>query len=150
MHRLAAIALAGSLALAAAGCGGGSGDGHALPAPLVKQLTAVARSSARSFFGDPSPQTAEVYGPASYEAIEASDPASPGRSALPGDFYLIVLRGHFVCNCPVPPGGAPPRGTVATVVWSPTKQRGVTDYGLARRPPRPAARLGKPTVISLR
>ena len=137
--------------LASGGCGGGSTGGQTLPASLVKQIAAVARNTSGTYLGDASVKTAEVYGPASYLTIEkASNRAFASGGSLQGDFYLIVLRGHFVCNCPTPPGGQTPRARIATVVWSPTRKENATEFALARRLPRTMSRLGKATVISVR
>src|SRR5262249_43488133 len=109
----------------------------------------VARRTAGSL-GDTSPRTAQVYGPGSREAlVEASsgDRVTEAGRRRTG-FYLIVVRGRFVCaSCPRPSGGKPPRGTIATVVWSPA--RGGTDFGLSDRLPGAMSRLGSPTTISL-
>lgn len=63
-------------------------------------------------------------------------------------FYLIVLRGHFICrDCSVAPGAKPPRGTIATLVWPPTE--GGTDSGISDRLAAGMSRLGRPVTISL-
>lgn len=63
-------------------------------------------------------------------------------------FYLVVLHGRFVCHlCPLPPGAKPPRGTIATIVWSP--REGVADSGVSDRLAAGMARLGRPITISL-
>jgi hypothetical protein len=123
--------------------------GHPLPAPLLKRIAALARGTARSL-GDTSPRTAQLYGPDSrYVLVKASSGDLVQKVAREGKgFYLIVLRGHFACDsCRGPAGAKPPRGTIATDVWSPTA--GGTDFGLSDRLPPGISRLGKPTVISL-
>jgi hypothetical protein len=124
--------------------------GHRLRAPLLKRIVVLARKTARSL-GDTSVKTARVYGPDSrYALVKASSgdlvqKTADGRKR----FYLIVLRGHFVCDsCSGPAGAKPPRGTIATAVWSGTA--GGTDFGLTRRLPATMSRLGSPTVIGSR
>ena len=149
--------------LALSGCGGsrtvvidqpihvGSGQIHStLPAPLMKRLSAEARGIARSL-GDPSVKTAQVYGPDSrYLLVKASSGDLVQKLARERKgFYLIVLHGHFVCHgCSRPPGSTakPPRGKVATEVWSP--KTGQTDFGLGNRPV-PMSHLRGPTVIQI-
>ena len=132
----AGFLVAATLGLSA--CGGGhraiSGGPRKfepmLPAPLVEQLTAEAKSTARSL-GDNSVKTAQVYGPDSrYALVKASSGDLVQKSPREREgFYLIVLRGHFVCHsCTGPAGAKAPRGTVATDVWSP--RAGGTDFGL--------------------
>jgi hypothetical protein len=141
-----------SLAVVAAGFGGSQsrlaqdsmrpggilvseGELHStLPAPLVRRLAIEARGMARSL-GDPSVKTAQVYGPDSrYLLVKAS--SGDLVQKLAGErrgYYLIVLRGRFVCRgCSRPPGSKAPRGKVATEVWSP--KAGETDFGVGNRP----------------
>ncbi len=149
------VLVAATLALSA--CGGshmavvndGPPLGHAtLPPPLWKPIRAEARAMARSL-GDPSVTTAQVYGPDSrYLLVKASSGDLVGKSAGKG-FYLIVLHGHFVCHgCSRPHGSTakPPRGKIATEVWSP--KTGQTDFGIGNKPV-PTLHPGDPTVIQL-
>lgn len=120
----------------------------ALPAPLVKRLVALARGAARSL-GDSSVKTAQVYGPDSrYLLVKAS--SGDLVQKLAGErkgFYLIVLHGDFVCHsCAGPAAAKPPRGKIATDVWSPTA--GGTDFGLSNRPV-VTSHLRGPTIIAL-
>ena len=120
-----------------------------LPRPLVSRIAAEARRLTRGL-GDSSVKTAEVYGPRSRIAlVRASSRAWERTTARERTgFYLIVVRGHFVCHsCSVPAGGKAPRGTIAADIWSRTE--GGTDFGLSRRLPAAMSRLGSPTVISL-
>jgi hypothetical protein len=129
------------------------GDTHAvadrLPAPLLRRITALARSTARSL-GDPSVKTAQVYGPDSrYLLVKASSGDLVQKTVRERKgYYLIVLRGHFVCDsCSGPAGAKPPHGTIATQVWSPTE--GGTDFGVSDRLTPAMSRLPRPTVINL-
>ncbi len=91
-----------------------------------------------------------MYGPDSrYVLVRASSSDLVQKIARERKgFYLIVLRGHFVCDsCTGPAGAKPPRGTIATDVWSP--RAGGTDFGLSDRLPAAMSRLASPTVISL-
>lgn len=95
-------------------------------------------------------QTAQVYGPNSRSVlVKASSGDLVQKLARERTgFYLIVLRGHFVCRgCSVPPGGKPPRGSIATVVWS-RSERG-TDFGVSNHLPPSMSQLGKPTIVGL-
>lgn len=156
--------LAGSLVLVAAtfalsACGGSQRAVYTvgpdlvhitLPPPLWKPIRAEARGMARSL-GDPSVKTAQVYGPDSrYLLVKASSGDLVQKAARERKgFYLIVLHGHFVCRgCSRPPGSTakPPRGKIATEVWSPTT--GQTDFGVGNRPVA-TAHLGGPDVIQI-
>jgi hypothetical protein len=117
-----AVALAGSSVAASAAPAKG---------PSLRRIAATADTAANSL-GDPSVKTAEVYGPNSRVVLVKASSADWVRtpaSQRKQRFYLIVLRGHFVCQlCSRPPGGTSPRGTIATLVWSPVE--GTTDFGL--------------------
>jgi len=120
-----------------------------LPAPLVKRLTAIAKSTARSL-GDTSVKTAQVYGPDSrYALVKASSGDLVQKTVRERKgFYLIVLHGHFVCDsCTGPAGAKAPRGTIATDVWSP--KAGGTDFGLSDHLPAAMSHLRGPTVIQI-
>ena len=87
--------------------------------------------------GDPSVKTAQVYGPESrYLLVKASSGDLVQKIARERKgFYLIGLHGHFVCHgCSRPPGSTvkPPRGKIATEVWSP--KTGQTDFGISNKP----------------
>jgi hypothetical protein len=149
VKRLCLIGLVGLAAMACAACGGSRHSaGSALPSPLVKQIRAEVRKQA-VILGASSARTAEVYGPAPHLAIEkASSPGFGSETHVAGAWYLIVLRGKFGCNCPVPPGGTEPHGGVAMEVWSPQTRAG-TGYSVGDRLPKTVSRLGGPTVIAL-
>lgn len=120
-----------------------------LPAPLVERLAAVARGTARSL-GDPSVKTAQVYGPDSrYVLVKASSGDVVQKLARErSGFYLVVLHGHFVCeSCSGPAGAKPPRGTIATEVWSP--KAGGTDFGLSHRLSAALSHVEGPAVIQV-
>jgi hypothetical protein len=102
---------------------------------LQNRLIAEAQRTAKSL-GDTSVKTAQVYGPDSRYALVQTSSADLVQKTVRErkGFYLIVLHGHFVCDsCSVPAGAKPPRGTIATDVWSPSA--GGTDFGLSHRPP---------------
>jgi hypothetical protein len=98
-------------------------------------------------------KTAQVYGPDSRSAlVQASSGDLIPRTGDLRRFYLIVVHGHFVCgNCSGPAADAnkPPRGTIATNVWS-VKAARSTDFGLSHGLPAAMSHLGQPIVISLR
>jgi hypothetical protein len=108
------------------------------PTLPVQELKAVARGTASSL-GDPSLRTVLVFETTRRAALDVvsvgQNPAlDPAASSSAGAF-LIVLRGRFTCYpCSEPAGGRLPRGTVATVIWSPI--RGTTDFGLRDSTPR--------------
>ena len=166
--RTLGLALLVSLVLAGAGCGGSQshvanasmrpggilvsgGELHpTLPARLAKWLAAEARGMARSL-GDPSVKTAQVYGPDSrYALVKASSGDLVQKIARERKgFYLIVLHGQFVCHgCSRPPGSTakPPRGKIATEVWS--AKTGQTDFGIGNKPVA-MSHLRGPTVIQI-
>jgi hypothetical protein len=160
----AAVLMAMSLAMSACNGGHRSADGspnttnHAtrlvsdsdhLSRPL-RRIAVEARRLTTSL-GDSSVKTAEVYGPGSRLAlVQASSKAWEHTTAAERNgFYLIIVRGHFVCRlCSVPSGAGPPRGTIATDIW--TQSKGGTDFGLSGSLPSTMSRLGSPTVIRLR
>lgn len=148
------VVVAAALALSACGAGHTAVSGPerlaaTMPAPLAKRIAAQARSTARSL-GDTSVKTAQVYGPGSrYLLVKASSGDLVQKLARERNgFYLIVLHGHFVCDsCSGPASRKPPRGTVATDVWSPTA--GGTDFGLSNHLPAAMSRLSGPAMVSL-
>jgi hypothetical protein len=158
MEMPAGLVLLAAATLALSACAGshrltsGSGPGPVLtklPAPVAKRIAAQGRDLAKSL-GDPAVKTAQVYGPDSrYVLVKASSGDLVEKLARERrGFYLIVLRGRFVCNsCTGPAGAAPPKGTIATNVWSPT--RGGTDFGLSRGLPAAVSGLPGPTVVEL-
>lgn len=154
-QRLGVIGLVTLVATACAACGGArQSSGAALPAPVVKQIKAAMRTSSM-LVGASSATTADVYGPASRVAIEKA--WSPGvastSSHASGAWYLIVLHGHFHCNCPMPPGAkAAPGGKIAMEVWSPGtsgRRQGGTGYSVANQLPAAVSKLGRPVTVSL-
>ena len=137
MGRLTLIFLIGVAVLACAACGGGkqTAAGRSLPSPLVKQIqTEVLKQAV--ILGASSAKSIEVYGPASHVAIErASSPGSVGGTRVAGAWYLIVLRGNFAWNGPVPPGGAtaPLPRTPAGPTGAPPLVSGRSAVGRSRR-----------------
>lgn len=101
--------------------------------------------------GDPSVKTALVYGPNSRYLLvkESSGDLVQKIPRERNGFYLIVLYGHFICHgCSRPPGSKakPPRGNIATEVWS--AKTGRTDFGIGKKS-LPMARLKAPAVIRI-
>ncbi len=143
------VALLAAIVLTVSGCGSSRPDGGAaaLPAGLAQEIDA-ARSANGS--GASSVRTIEVYGPASRATlVEASSGEVVAESSRErkARFYLIVLRGHFVCeSCSRPPGGRSPRGTIETQVWSPTE--GETDFGISDKLSAGMSRLSRLAVIA--
>lgn len=151
LQRLGVIGFVSLVAVACAACGGArQSAGRALPAPVVKQIKAAIGKSSM-IVGASSAKTAEVYGPASHGAIEnASSPEFVSESPHgSGAWYLIVLHGHFVCNCPMPPGAkGPPRGKIAMEVWSPKTSAG-TGFSVGNRLPAAVSHLSGPVTVDL-
>jgi hypothetical protein len=144
MKRLTALAVLVAATLALSACGGSRRVMYTVgpdlvhitpPPPLWKPIRAEARGMARSL-GDPSVKTARVYGPNSrYLLVKASSGDLVQKTARERrGFYLIVLHGNFVCDgCSRPHGSTakPPRGKIATEVWS--LKTGQTDFGIGNK-----------------
>lgn len=156
VERLGVVGFLCLVAMACAACGGaGSGSSdQVLPASLVKQIKAAVRENA-VIVGASSAKTADVYGPAPYAVVEKAS-ARGGASDGPhvsGAWYLIVLHGHFSCNCPMPPGAkGAPSGKIALETWSPSaksRRQGGTGYSVAKQLPAAVSRLSGPTTVDL-
>ena len=150
MKRLTLTGLVVFVALACAACGGGTRGavgGHALPPSLVKQIRAAVREPS-PISGVLSTKTVEVYGPASHTALERASSGSSESQHYSGDWYLIVRRGHFAGNLPVPPGANEPRARIAMEVWSPQAATGQA-FSFANRLPAAVTRLRGHAVVDL-
>jgi hypothetical protein len=149
VKRFFLIGLVLAAALACGACGGGGNQAaasHALPQSLVKRIQAELHKPS-PIGGAPSAKTVEVYGPASRVALaKASSMSDTARGS--GAWYLIVLRGHFVGNVPVPPGAKRPQGRIAMEVWSPKAASGQA-FSFANRLPKAVSGLKGPTLIEL-
>jgi O-antigen ligase/polysaccharide polymerase Wzy-like membrane protein len=75
--------------------------------------------------------------------LTAADATRPATRTV----YAIVLKGDFVLRRVGPSGAASPRGRFLMLAIDP-RTFGVTDFGVAKRPPR-VARLGRPTPLPL-
>jgi hypothetical protein len=144
--------LVGLLVLACTACGGGAAakqaaGKQALPAPLVKQIKAEILKPS-PIGGVSAARTVEVYGPATRTALEKASlgPASQSLRAS-GAWYLLVLRGHFVGNVPVPQGAKQPHARIAMVLWSP--KSAAKAFSFADRLPHAVSDLKGPTTIHL-
>lgn len=144
MKVLTAVAALAAVVLVAAG-----GSGPHMTASLRQRIAAVARKTARSLDDSVPTKTARVYGPASYRAaLEAADGATTTNRRR-GHFYVIVVRGRFTCPwCPRPPGAQSPYGSFLTRIWSPDGRGG--GFGIRTKLSASLARLGRPTLVSLR
>jgi hypothetical protein len=121
------------------------------PPLSTRKVKALARRTARAL-GDTSVRTALVLETRHRQAMDVlsreTDPRSDPRTSVTPWVFVIIIRGHFVCNqCPTPPGAKVPRGRVAFAVWSP--YWGTMDSGLGAKLPRYLARLGRPITIQL-
>ena len=124
------------------------GSSRHMTAPLRQQIAAVARRTAHSL-NDSSPLTAvRVYGPASYRAVLKASDGTTTTNRRKGRFYVIVLRGRFVCAwCPRPPGAQSPHGSIVTRIWSPNGHGG--GFGIRSKLPASLSRLGSPTLVRI-
>jgi hypothetical protein len=151
VKRFALLGLVLFVALGCAACGGGSKHAvasHGLPASLVKRIQAAVRKPS-PISGISSAKTVAVYGPASHLALERASTGPMGDyQHLSGAWYLIVVRGHFAGNLPVPPGAKEPQARIAMEVWSPRAAVGGV-FGFANRLPKAVSGLKGPTVIDL-
>jgi hypothetical protein len=158
VKRVPLIGLLFAIALACAACGGGAkhaAGSRALPTPLLKQIKAEIRRQS-VIGGAASAKAAEVYGPASYAAIDKvwEGRGSGSVTSVSGRWYLIVLHGHFLWNGSVPPGAkaVPGNRKIGLVVWSPNARslrQGGTGYSVANRVPHAISALRGPAAINL-
>ena len=151
MKRLTLSGLVVFVALGCAACGGGGTraavGGQALPPSQAAQIQAAVRKPS-PISGVLSTKTVEVYGPASHTALEKASSGSSESLHYSGDWYLIVRRGHFAGNLPVPPGAKQPRARIAMEVWSPKATAGQA-FSFANRVPAAVRRLRGHAVIDL-
>jgi hypothetical protein len=144
MKVLAAVAALAAVVLVAAG-----GSGPHLTVSLRQRIAAVTRKTARSLDDSVRAKTASVYGPDSYRAVLKAAGGATTSNRRPGHFYVIVVRGRFTCPwCPRPAGAQSPHGSILTRIWSPDGHGG--GFGIRRKLPASLARLGRPTLVSLR
>jgi hypothetical protein len=118
-----------SVALIAGGCGS-SRRATSLPgltaAKLVK-LRAIVRYAAKAD-GDAHPSSVMVFASRRHEANIAAGAGTGVLGSQP--VYLVVTRGHFICNaCSGPANHAPPRGNVITMVLDRRTLHGL-DFGI--------------------
>jgi hypothetical protein len=113
-------AIAGTALVSAVLLAGGCGNSrHAtslpgLTATKLLRLKAIVRAAAKAD-GDAHPSSVMVFASRRHEANIAAGAGTGVPGAQP--VYLVVVRGHFVCNaCSGPAGHAAPRGTVITMV----------------------------------
>jgi hypothetical protein len=130
-------------AVAIAGCG----SAPAAVAPAVPPTVAsLARGMAASL-GDKHVTSAWVIETTKDAAENATTPGAVPPDRHDPRAYLVLIRGHFVCNlCSRPVDADPPRGRVAYDIW--VLGRGVTDFGLQARLPKGIRRLGR--IVTLR
>jgi hypothetical protein len=140
------VAAAASIALAIEFSAASAERTAAQRLPLAK-LVKLARGTAAGL-GDPNVSTALVVSTRRNQAENWLEPGAVPPTRANPRVYVIVLRGRFVCEtCSVPPGGKPPRGHSAQIIWQPG--RGATDFGLTQRRPRGLHKLGHVVRISL-
>jgi len=113
----------------------------------VKQIQAAVREPS-PISGVLSTRTVEVYGPASHVVLERAAAGSSASLHYSGDWYLIVRRGHFAGNLPVPPGAKEPQARIAMELWSPKASTGRA-FSFANRLPAAVSRLRGHAVIHL-
>jgi hypothetical protein len=154
------IGVAALLSVVVLVAGGGSvaaaGNGKPMSAPLRQQLAKVARRLGYVNSDSRPLRTARVYGPASYQAAtKAWGGGTTTARRRTGRYYVIVIRGRFVCTayCSPPPGlnGQPAPAhhySIASRPWSPTT--GNNGIGLSNKLPASMSELGRPTLITLR
>ena len=151
MKRFTLIGFVLTFALACSACGGGSKQvaaSRVLPKSLVQRIQAAVRQPS-PISGTSSAKTVEVYGPASHVALERASTGPMGEyQHVSGAWYLLVVRGRFAGNLPVPPGAKEPRARIAMEVWSPRATAGRV-FSFANRLPKAVSGLNGPTVIDL-
>jgi hypothetical protein len=122
-------ALALSMLNQSAGSRGSAGSRHhatslpGLTATKLVRLETIVRGAARAD-GDAHPSSATVFASRRHEA----NIAGGAGSGVPGNqpVYLVIIRGHFVCNdCSGPANAVPPRGNVIMMVLDRWTLRGL-------------------------
>jgi hypothetical protein len=161
MRLLACAAVVVASAIAASACASGHSetkqsttDAIQLHETNYERLPPSLRNFIRSLIASPTDgplHEIDVYGPRSRSALvkaSSGDVVMEDTSESKQRFYLVVVRGHFVCNgCSGPPGHKPPRGTIETHVWS--QAEGATDFGISNSLPAAMSRLHALAVITL-
>lgn len=135
MRLVGRTALLAAIALSASACGGSHGvatkKAHLhFPSTLSTSLVSYVRTVVKSSDGTVS--SVDVYGPGSRAGLvkaSSGDVVVESAKEKAMRFYLVVLKGSFVCTgCSGPAGSKPPHGTVETYVWS--AEESGTDYGI--------------------
>jgi len=122
--------------------------GHPVPAWAVRRLTAMADHIVKAD-GDHPVQWAAAVVTTHVLAMRAvtpgdSEPADPNPVA-----FVLVIKGHFVCNtCSIPAGAHAPTGTYAAFDYTGSNFHGESDGSLSNRPPAiPLSELGPVTYL---
>jgi hypothetical protein len=146
------IVFATAFAMALVTVAGPAAPARGKKPPLPRHRIAVMAWRMAHSMGDPSARHARVYETTHRAAADVlfhgTDPRrDPHRSTGPWVF-VVMLRGHFICSCPRPPGAKAPRGRIAYSVWSP--YWGTMDGGLANKRPTFLGRFGRPIPVTAR
>jgi hypothetical protein len=127
---VAAAALSVSLTSASPA---GATAGSVVPASAITQLTSTALAVARQN-GDAGPVSAEAVTTTHAKALREATPGDTVPPAGAQTVYLVVMKGRFTANFPVPAGTRKPTGTYLSITLNPTTFQ-LMDLGLSDHAP---------------
>jgi len=120
--------------------------GAAIPAAAITRITSAALGTARQN-GDASPESAAAVATTHARALRIATPGDKVPQAGAQTVYLVVMKGKFTANFPMPPGVSKPTGTYLSITLNPATFQ-VMDLGLAHRSPAlPLSSLGPVSML---
>jgi hypothetical protein len=128
---VAAAAL--SVTLTALSPAAGATAGSAIPASAIARLTSAAEAVARQN-GDADPASTAAVSTTHARALREATPGDTVPQGAGQTVYLIVMKGKFTANFPMPAGARKPTGTYLSITLNPATFQ-LMDLGLSYRAP---------------